>query len=133
MSKQARGNFQVTLKHEAYDEAPGAILARSSGDKIFEGDLVGTSVVNMLAARSEVQGSAGYVAIERVKATLHGREGTFVLQHSGKMNRGKPSLEISVVADSGTDALRAIAGTMTVDIVDTKHFYTFDYALQGDG
>jgi hypothetical protein len=48
----------------------------------------------MLAVRTDVQGSAGYVAMERVGATLHGRKGTFALQHSGTMTRGTPQLSI---------------------------------------
>ena len=93
------------------------------------GDLEGESSVEMLSAGSSVKGSAGYVAIERVVGTLHGRTGTFVLQHSGSMNRGAPSLTISVVPDSGTGALTGLAGTMTIDIVDGQHRFAFDYTL----
>ena len=42
----------------------------------------------MLSAMTDVMGSAGYVAIERVTGTLHGRAGAFVLQHTGTMTRG---------------------------------------------
>ena len=74
-------------------------------------------------------GSAGYVAIERVSGTLQGRGGTFVLQHNGIMNRGAPQLSMTVVPDSGTDQLAGLAGTMTINIVDGKHFYDFAYTL----
>jgi hypothetical protein len=76
-----------------------------------------------------VKNSAGYVAIERVSGTLHDRRGTFVLQHTGIMNRGAPSLSVSVVPDSGTDQLAGIAGTMTINIADGKHSYEFQYTL----
>jgi hypothetical protein len=85
----------------------------------------------MLNAVTEVKGSAGYVAIERVTGRLHGREGTFVLQHSGTMNRGQAELTISVVPDSGTQQLVGLAGKVTIEIVDGKHFYSFDYTLDG--
>ena len=85
----------------------------------------------MLSAGTPVKGSAGYVAIERVTGTLDGRRGTFVLQHSGTMTRGAPRLVITVVPDSGTGDLTGIAGTMTIDISNGKHSYTFEYTLAG--
>jgi hypothetical protein len=83
----------------------------------------------MLSAGTSVKGSAGYVAIERVRGTLQGRTGTFILQHSGTMTRGAPQLAISVVPDSGTGGLEEISGTMAINIVNGKHFYEFDYVL----
>lgn len=85
----------------------------------------------MLAANTEVKGSAGYVAIERVSGQLHGRAGTFILQHSGTMNRGAPQLSVTVVPDSGTGALTGLAGRMTIDIAGGQHSYVFEYTLPG--
>jgi hypothetical protein len=34
-----------------------------------------------------------------------------------------------VVPDSGAGDLAGLEGTMTIEIVDDKHLYTFDYAL----
>jgi hypothetical protein len=85
----------------------------------------------MLAVGSEVKGSAGYVAMERVSGTLHGRQGTFSLQHSGTMTRGVPQLSVTVVPDSGTGQLVGIAGSMHIKIVDGKHFYEFEYTIEG--
>lgn len=83
----------------------------------------------MLAARTAVNGSAGYVAIEKVSGNLGERTGTFVLQHSGTMARGQQQLTITVVPDSGTDALSGIAGSMTINVVEGKHFYQFEYSF----
>jgi len=98
-------------------------------EKQFHGDLVGTSKGEMLTAGTAVKNSAGYVAIERVSGTLNGRRGTFVLQHTGTMNRGAPHLNISVVPDSGTDELAGLTGQMTIKITEGKHYYEFDYAI----
>jgi hypothetical protein len=98
-------------------------------DKQYTGDLKGTGQGEMLSAGTGVKGSAGYVAIEKVTGTLHGREGTFTLQHSATMNRGAPSLSITVVPDSGTGALTGIAGTMLIIIENKQHSYIFDYSL----
>ena len=98
-------------------------------DKQFNGDLEGTSKGQMLAVSTDVQGSAGYVAMERVSGALHGLKGTFALQHTGTMTRGTPQLSITVVPDSGTGELVGLAGTMTINIVDGKHLYEFEYTL----
>ena len=133
MVHQARGTFEVQAEREPpFDSDEGATLGKTSLRKRFRGELEGESVVHMLSAISEVKGSAGYVALERVKGKLSGRTGTFVLQHSGVMTRGKPELSVNVVPDSGTQELRGIAGRMSIDIVEGKHFYTFDYTFGSD-
>ena len=98
-------------------------------DKQFRGDLEATSKGEMLTALTDVKDSAGYVAIERVSGTLHGRSGTFVLQHSGTMTRGAQQLTVTVVPDSGTGQLLGLAGKMTIKIAEGKHFYEFDCTL----
>ncbi|MDQ6689384.1 MAG: DUF3224 domain-containing protein [Gemmatimonadota bacterium] len=49
------------------------------------------------------------------------------------MNRGAPSLVITVVPDSGTGDLEGLTGTMPIEIVAGKHSYVFDYTLLGAG
>ena len=131
MTTRIRGPFEVKLAPQAAAEGEEATIGRLLIDKQFHGDLEATSKGQMLAAQSNVQGSAGYVALERVSGTLQGRRGTFVLQHNGLMNRGAPQLGITVVPDSGTDQLVGLAGTMAIEIVDGKHFYDFAYTLAG--
>ena len=129
---RASGTFDVKLEALAlHEKAQGGPLARMSLDKQFHGDLEGTSQGEMLSAGTEVKGSAGYVAIERVTGTLGGRRGSFVLQHSGTMTRGTPQLSVTVVPDSGTDQLAGLAGSMTITIVDKKHLYELSYTLPG--
>ncbi len=128
MGHSASGTFEVKLNPlEAFKSAEGAPLGRMSIDKQFHGDLEATSTGEMLTAVTDVKGSAGYVAIERVRGTLDGKSGTFVLQHSGTMTRGAPQLIITVVPDSGTGDLTGLAGTMTINIADGKHSYVFEY------
>lgn len=130
MTQRVRGTFDVKLAPlPAYDTAEHSPLGRRSIDKQFQGDLQATSKGEMLFAGTSVKGSAGYVAIELVKGTLEGRAGTFVLQHSGTMNRGEAGLVVAVVPDSGTGELTGLTGTMTIEITDGKHFYNFEYTL----
>lgn len=125
--QQAQGEFEVKLTPQDIGVDPQ--LGRMLLDKQFHGELQAQGLGQMLSAGTGILGSAGYVAIERVTGSLHGRSGSFVLQHSGTMDRGKPSLRISVVPDSGTDELKGLSGTMEIKINDGKHFYSFDYAL----
>ena len=130
MSKRASGPFTVKILPQPADDAIGdPTVGRLGLDKQFSGDLEASSRGQMLAVRTELPGSAGYVAMERVIGTLDGKTGTFALQHSGTMNRGKPGLIISVVPDSGTGELAGIAGTMSITIVDGKHSYDFEYTV----
>ncbi len=98
-------------------------------DKQFHGDLDATSLVHMIGFRTATNGSAGYVAMERVVGVLLGQRGTFVLQHSSSMTRGTPQQSITVVPDSGTDELVGLSGSMTITIVDKKHFHDFTFSL----
>jgi hypothetical protein len=130
VATRATGTFAVTLNPlPAYAAAEGSPLGRMSIDKAFAGDLTGTSQGEMLTAGTAVKGSAAYVAIERVTGTLGGRAGSFVLHHTGVMNRGVPHLTITVVPDSGTGDLMGLTGTLAIIITDGKHSYEFDYDL----
>jgi hypothetical protein len=128
MTMQARGTFEVKLNPLSAHDA-GTKLGRMSIDKQFHGDLQGTSQGEMLSVMSDVKGSAGYVAIERVSGTLNGRSGSFVLQHNATMNRGEPALNIIVVPDSGSGELAGLGGSMRIIIAGGSHSYEFDYTL----
>lgn len=130
MKQLAIGTFEVVMKPQATpDEAAGVSLGRMSLDKQFAGDLTAVGKGEMLTALTPTKGSAGYVAIERVTGTLHGREGSFVFQHSGLMDRGVQTLVITVVPDSGTGQLAGLGGTFTLRIEESKHHYEFAYSL----
>jgi hypothetical protein len=131
---QAKGEFEVKRSMEpACDMGDGVEAGHFRFDKRFSGPLQATSVVHMLAVGTPVEGSAGYVAIERLSGTLDGRSGSCFLQHNGVMDRGTPSLSLSVVPDSGSDGFTGLSGRMGIDIIDGKHYYTFDYAFRDAG
>lgn len=130
MDHIATGSFDIKLQPEALSpvaEATG--LGRLSLNKQFSGDLQATSQGEMLSFRSSTAGSAGYVAMERVQGHLHGRHGSFVLQHSASMAQGEASQHITVVPDSATDALQGLRGTMQITIDNGEHSYRFAYQL----
>ena len=125
----ATGPFdvKVTPQDDKFDPS----LSRFILDKQFHGDLEATSKGMMLAAGTGAKGSSGgYVALEVVTGTLQGHSGTFVLQHSATMNRGVPTMSITVVPDSGTGQLTGLTGSMNIIIAEGgKHSYDFSYTL----
>ena len=136
MSQRATGSFDVKVTTQKPDTqvARAANLSRLTIDKRFHGDLEGISKGEMLALQTDVQGSAGYVALERVTGKLKGRSGSFVLQHSATMQRGEQQAHISVVPDSATGELRGLAGTMSITVAaDGSHAYAFEFRLEGPG
>ncbi len=125
-----KGSFEITMHPEPpYEMVDGVSLARIRFDKRFAGALDATSMVHMIGARTNVEGSAGYVAMERVTGVLAGRRGTFVLQHRGLMTRGAPTLDVTVVPDSGTGELAGLTGRMDIQIREGQHFYELTYQL----
>jgi hypothetical protein len=132
MTRQVSGSFDITRTAEPpFDTADGVVLGRLRFDKTFHGPLAATSVVHMTSAMTAVKGSAGYVAVERITGSLDGKAGSFVVLHTGLMDRGAPSLTITVVPDSGTGELVGLAGEMAIEIVEGKHHYRMSYTLGG--
>jgi hypothetical protein len=129
MMNRASGEFDVKLTPQAAGDGIAPSIARMTIQKQFHGDLEGSGEGQMLATSTAVDGSAGYVAMEQVDGKLHGRRGTFALQHSGTMDRGAPLLSVTVVPDSGTGELTGLSGRMTIQIADGKHSYEFEYTL----
>lgn len=130
MKHHAKGAFDVKLHPlEAYNKNEGSGLGRMSIDKQLHGDLEATSQGEMLYAGS-AKDSGGYVAVEHVTGTLHGKRGSFSLQHNATMTRGVPYLNVIVVPGSGTEELAGLSGTLKIIIAeDGKHYYEFDYEL----
>ena len=125
------GKFHVNLAPmDGYAQGKDGInLGRLSIDKTFEGELDATSQGEMLSAVTSTEGSAAYVAIEQVIGKLSGKQGSFVLQHFGIMDKGKNRLILEVVPDSGTKELSGLSGSMEIRIDDGQHYYEFEYNL----
>ncbi|CAG4889656.1 DUF3224 domain-containing protein [Paraburkholderia gardini] len=133
MTQFAKGAFVVSLQPMSFENGDSdQQLGRMSIDKQISGDLVATTKGQMLSAMTSVKGSAGYVAVEKVTGVLAGKHGSFMLQHTGTMKRGAPSLSVTVVPDSGTGELNGIEGEFKINIVEGAHFYEFAYRLPGN-
>ena len=128
MDGQAGGDFDVEM---APRDCSAPAVGRFSLGKRFRGGLEASSSGEMLAVRTAVAGSAGYVAMEHVDGALDGRTGGFALQHSGTMDRGRPVLSVGIVPDSGTGELAGIRGEMSIDASGGRHRYLLRYSLPG--
>lgn len=133
MSHTAKGTFEVKVGPLAPDEATAATsIARYSLDKVYRGDLDAVSAGEMMGVGNPASGTAGYVAVEQVNGTLHGKNGSFAFQHSSSMQNGQFDMNIRVAPGSGTGKLEGIAGVLTIIIEGGKHSYVFEYTLPGE-
>ena len=108
----ARGSFEITM-------TPGDGVLDGTGRfdfvKTWSGDLTAEGAGAMFSAGAPAAGAAGYVAIETVRGTLAGREGSFALLQRGLMLPDGISLEYVVAPGSGTGELVGITGTLDLD------------------
>jgi hypothetical protein len=125
MSQTARGTFEVTITPRESDDPIGQLRI----DKIWSGDLAGRGHGLMLSAGDPARGRAGYVALELVEGTLHGRSGSFALQQLGVMRDGGQELRYEVVPGSGTGRLVGIDGALALTVDDHGHSYELTYSL----
>ena len=124
----ARGPMEVNIKAEPpFLEYDGLKRNRNVVRKEFSGGMVGTSEAQMIAAFTGAPGSAGYVAIEYFTGSVGGKSGSFVLQHSGVMNKGDAQLTVTTVPDSGAGELVGISGTLEINNDEGQHSYVLDY------
>ncbi len=126
----ARGPMGVNIDAAPpFLEQDGLKLNHNVVRKEFSGDMVGASEAQMIGAVTATPGSAGYVAIEHFAGSVSGRTGSFVLQHSGVMNRGDARLTVTIVPDSGAGELAGISGTLEIHNVDGQHSYVLHYEM----
>jgi hypothetical protein len=129
MANHATGTFEVKITPQD-DKTSDVSLGRMTIEKQWQGEMQGTSTGQMLTGGDFKTGSAGYVAMEKFTGSVKGRKGTFILQHSAIMTKGKGDLTITIVSDSGTEELKGISGKLAIKIENGKHFYDLDYNLQ---
>lgn len=126
MSEHAHGMFEVTVTPL---EPDGSGIGRVDLVKTWSGDLSGASHGLMLSAGDPAQSRAGYVALEIVEGSLHGRTGGFAFQQLGVMPPEAMEFRYDVVPGSGTGELAGIEGTLALVIDDRGHIYELTYTL----
>ena len=130
MANQATGTFTIdSWEDEPFGARDGVTLGRVRATKTFSGEIAGTSTAALVMAGAQ-EGSAAYVGLEQVVASVQGRSGSFVLQHSATMTKDSQSLSLTVVPDSGTGELLGLRGEARIDIdAEGGHTLILDYDL----
>ena len=108
--KTATGTIQVkTWESLPFDTSAGPSLNELRVTESFLGDIAGEGAARMLQTL-RADGSASFVAVERVVATLDGRSGSFVLQDEGTLAGNRVKGTWFVVSGSGTGDLAGLRG-----------------------
>ncbi|MCQ1947299.1 MULTISPECIES: DUF3224 domain-containing protein [unclassified Arthrobacter] len=89
-------------------EGTNSELSTVRAVKIYEGDITGTSVADLIMAGNSV--GAGYVGSEVFAGTIAGRSGTMVIQHWGLAEGTATASSGHIIPGSGTDDLAGISG-----------------------
>ena len=130
MTSHGKGKFHVTgWDEKPYDEKNGQRLTETHVTETFEGDIEGESTVDYLMAYPD-ESYAAIVGLQRVKGSVAGKRGSFVLQTTGRFENGTAKCDWSVVPGSGTDELAGLTGEGSFRTDDTgSATYKFDYAF----
>jgi hypothetical protein len=93
-----------------FDEMSGApSLMEVQVTETFSGDIQGEGTARVVqAARRD--GSASFAGMERVRGSIAGRSGSFLLAVSGTVAGKDMQAQWSVVSGSGTDGLKGLRG-----------------------
>ncbi len=114
----------------AYDAEGATKLVQIAVKESFTGDMVGEGTARFLQALRP-DGSASFIGLERFVGRLGDKEGSFVLQDSGKLEGQEVRGTWSVVPGSGTGALSGIAGEGGFQAKVGEHAtVTLDYTIR---
>ncbi len=108
----ATGWFEVkTWEETPVSERPGGRrLTQAAVSQQFGGDIEGEGKARWLMSYRD-DGTAHFVGLQEVDATIGGLSGTFVLETHGDFDGTVASWEASVVPGSGTAGLTGLSGT----------------------
>jgi hypothetical protein len=99
-----------TYEPSPFDEAPGApTLSDIRLTETFSGDVEGEGVAHVVQTARQ-GGEATFTGIERVRGSIGGKKGSFVLQVHGTVVGKDMKADWFVVSGSGTGELRGLRG-----------------------
>lgn len=110
----ARTKAAASFSVKSWDEKPyqeygeERKLTQAHVEQVYQGDLTGESVVKYLMSYSPR--GASFVGIEFVTGALGGREGSFVLQHTGVDDGNGTRSQFFIVPGSGTGGFESLRG-----------------------
>ncbi|HET7169659.1 MAG TPA: DUF3224 domain-containing protein [Candidatus Limnocylindrales bacterium] len=107
----ATGTFQITTAGEVdLDDLAGEVrITHASGRQRFSGGLDADGAIDWLMVYRPDK-TASFVGVQRIDGTVDGRSGSFAMTAVGEHDGSSSRVTWTVVAGSGTDALRGIRG-----------------------
>jgi hypothetical protein len=129
---EAKGTFEIAeWKEDAYAEWPnGGKLTEARVRQRFSGDIAGEGSVIWIMCYTEPN-TARFVGMQRVAATIGGREGAFVMDTDGRFDGTIARGDWSIIPGSGTGALAGISGEGTfVATHGSNADYRIEYELE---
>lgn len=130
MKHTANGRFAIkSWDEKPYSEGAGLPkMTRATVTKSFTGDITGESQVEyVMMYRSD--GTAAFVALERITGRIGSRTGSFVLQRTGVFEGGAAKESYIVVPGSATGELEGLVGEGTSSV---GHAADYPFALAYD-
>ena len=131
MSEHAEGTFEVTSwSEEPAEGLDGTVkVTRATFGQRFSGGIEADTVADTVMTYRE-DGTADYLAYQRVLGRLGGRSGSFVLQSIGGFDGKVARADVTVVPGSGTGELAGLRGTGAAEVpMGTSGTYTLDYEV----
>jgi hypothetical protein len=99
-----------TYQPTVFDEVPGApTLSDIRLTETFSGDIEGDGVAHVVQA-ARADGAASFAGIERVRGSIGGKQGSFLLQVHGTVVAKQMKAEWFVVPGSGSGELQGLRG-----------------------
>ncbi|EFH90063.1 DUF3224 domain-containing protein [Ktedonobacter racemifer] len=132
MSIHTKSDFKISSwDQRPYDEPKeGPKLLQTDVKRSFQGDIEAESIAVLLMCQAD-DGSAGYVATEKVVGRIGSRSGSFVIQHGGAVASGNVTDSFGyVVPGSGTDELQGLRGHCVWHHDEHEATFTLDYDIE---
>jgi uncharacterized protein DUF3224 len=110
----AKGAFKVSgMKDEPYEGLPGGgKLTRATGEQAYSGDIDGRGQVRWLMAYRP-DGTAHFVGIWHVTATIDGRKGSFIAESVGEFDGSASNGSLTVLEGLADGELSGLRGQGT--------------------
>lgn len=117
MKHTANARFAIkSWDEKPYSEGPGLPkMTRATVTKSFSGDITGESQVDYVMMY-RADGTAAFVALERITGRIGSRAGSFVLQRTGVFEGGEAKESYTVVPRSATGELEGLVGEGTSSV-----------------
>jgi hypothetical protein len=111
MPTEITASFEVQNwdEHQFDVRAGAGKLTRANVTKSYRGGIDGESVTQWLMAYAE-DGTATFVGLERIVATIDGRQGSLVVQHVGAFEGAAAKADLTVVAGACAGGLAGTTG-----------------------